>query len=109
MIGQTVQDVNETDTATTATFQYVPVGVAWSGSGYHRDGDAPRDPDGSRAVNRDEPVVTRPVVTRIWWRRWGNARADNVRWRIDYVFASPSAQRRVEDAFIHSEVLGSDH
>ena len=44
-----------------------------------------------------------------WWRQWGNARADNVGWRIDYVLASPSAQRRVTDAFIWPEVTGSDH
>ncbi|MCE2426141.1 MAG: exodeoxyribonuclease III [Pseudomonadales bacterium] len=44
-----------------------------------------------------------------WWRQWGNARADNVGWRIDYVLASPSAQRLVEDAFIWPTVTGSDH
>lgn len=44
-----------------------------------------------------------------WWRQWGNARADNVGWRIDYVLASPSAARRVRDAFIWPHVLGSDH
>ena len=44
-----------------------------------------------------------------WWRQWGNARADNVGWRIDYVLASPSAQRRVRRAFIWPEVMGSDH
>lgn len=44
-----------------------------------------------------------------WWRQWGNARADNVGWRIDYVLASPSAQRSVRDAFIWPQVAGSDH
>ena len=44
-----------------------------------------------------------------WWRQWGNARADNVGWRIDYVLASPSGQRRVLDAFIWPDVTGSDH
>lgn len=44
-----------------------------------------------------------------WWRQWGNARADNVGWRIDYVLASPSAGKRVRDAFIWPEVMGSDH
>ena len=44
-----------------------------------------------------------------WWRQWGNARADNVGWRIDYVLASPSAERRVEDAFIWPDATGSDH
>ena len=44
-----------------------------------------------------------------WWRQWGNARADNVGWRIDYVLASPTAQQRVQDAFIWPQVTGSDH
>ena len=44
-----------------------------------------------------------------WWRQWGNAREDNVGWRIDYVLASPSAARRVRDAFIWPHVAGSDH
>ena len=44
-----------------------------------------------------------------WWRQWGDARTNNVGWRIDYVLASPSAARKVSDAFIWPEVLGSDH
>ena len=44
-----------------------------------------------------------------WWRQWGGARENNVGWRIDYVFASPSAARRTRDAFIWPDVLGSDH
>ncbi|HAR30196.1 MAG TPA: exodeoxyribonuclease III [Gammaproteobacteria bacterium] len=44
-----------------------------------------------------------------WWRQWGNARAQNVGWRIDYVFACPQAAARVRDAFIWPEITGSDH
>lgn len=44
-----------------------------------------------------------------WWRQWGKARENNVGWRIDYVLASPSAARRVRDAFIWPHALGSDH
>lgn len=44
-----------------------------------------------------------------WWRQWGGARERNVGWRIDYVFASPSAQKRVAGAFIWPHVVGSDH
>jgi exodeoxyribonuclease-3 len=44
-----------------------------------------------------------------WWRQWGGAREKNVGWRIDYVLASPSAAKRVIDAFIWPDVLGSDH
>ena len=44
-----------------------------------------------------------------WWRQFGGARENNVGWRIDYVFASPSARRLVRNAFIWPQVLGSDH
>jgi exodeoxyribonuclease-3 len=44
-----------------------------------------------------------------WWRQWGGARERNVGWRIDYVLASPSAAKRVTDAFIWPHVHGSDH
>ncbi|MDZ7685516.1 MAG: exodeoxyribonuclease III [Gammaproteobacteria bacterium] len=35
-----------------------------------------------------------------WWRQFGGARENNVGWRIDYVFASPSADKAITDAFI---------
>ena len=44
-----------------------------------------------------------------WWRQWGGARERNVGWRIDYVLASPAAAAQVSDAFIWSDVTGSDH
>ena len=44
-----------------------------------------------------------------WWRQWGGARENNVGWRIDYVLASPAAAKRVRNAFIWPQVLGSDH
>ena len=44
-----------------------------------------------------------------WWRQWGGCRERNVGWRIDYVLASPSAHKRVTDAFIWPQVTGSDH
>ncbi len=44
-----------------------------------------------------------------WWRQWGDARANNVGWRIDYVFASPAALRYLERAFILPATTGSDH
>jgi exodeoxyribonuclease III len=44
-----------------------------------------------------------------WWRQWGDARAQNVGWRIDYVLASPAGAQRTKDAFIWPHVLGSDH
>ena len=44
-----------------------------------------------------------------WWRQFGGARERNVGWRIDYVLASPSADKRVERAFIWPHATGSDH
>lgn len=44
-----------------------------------------------------------------WWTHWGNARANNVGWRIDYFLVSASLKDKVVAAHIHPEVLGSDH
>ena len=44
-----------------------------------------------------------------WWRQWGDARQNNVGWRIDYIFASPSAQKKVALAYVLPDVPGSDH
>jgi len=44
-----------------------------------------------------------------WWRQWGGAREKNVGWRIDYVLASQAAMKRIRDAFIWPDVMGSDH
>lgn len=44
-----------------------------------------------------------------WWSHWGNARARNVGWRIDYFLVSSELKKQVLDSFILPEVLGSDH
>lgn len=44
-----------------------------------------------------------------WWSHFGNARARNVGWRIDYVFVSDSLVPIVKRARVHSDVMGSDH
>lgn len=44
-----------------------------------------------------------------WWTHWGNARAKNIGWRIDYFFVSQALVPRVKEAFILPEVFGSDH
>jgi exodeoxyribonuclease-3 len=44
-----------------------------------------------------------------WWRQWGGTRERNIGWRIDCVYASPSAAKRVTAAFIWSDIRGSDH
>lgn len=44
-----------------------------------------------------------------WWTHWGNARANNVGWRIDYWLASKVIAGRVKNPAIHPDVMGSDH
>ncbi len=44
-----------------------------------------------------------------WWTHWGNARANNVGWRIDYWLASASLKGKIISAKIHPEQMGSDH
>jgi len=44
-----------------------------------------------------------------YWDAWRDRRARNVGWRIDYVFVSEDLLPRIEDAFIESTVMGSDH
>ena len=44
-----------------------------------------------------------------WWSQRQGARARNVGWRIDYVWASPAAMRFVRAAFLWPRVRGSDH
>lgn len=43
-----------------------------------------------------------------WSVRFG-ARAKNVGWRIDYFLISPQLKENIKDAFILTEIMGSDH
>lgn len=49
------------------------------------------------------------AVRYTWWSHWGQARANNVGWRIDYFFVSRSLMSRVKEAEIYEDVFGSDH
>ena len=49
------------------------------------------------------------VVKYSWWSQRFGARAKNVGWRIDYVLVSKGFEKKVKDAFILNEVIGSDH
>lgn len=44
-----------------------------------------------------------------WWSYRFSARAKNAGWRIDYFLVSEDLRERLEDALIHTEVMGSDH
>lgn len=44
-----------------------------------------------------------------WWSHWGQARAHNVGWRIDYFFISDALRPHLKDAEIYESVTGSDH
>jgi len=59
--------------------------------------------DTFRHVNDDKPD------SYSWWSYRANARANNVGWRIDYFYVSDDLKDHVKDAYILSEVMGSDH
>ena len=44
-----------------------------------------------------------------WWSYMGNARANNVGWRIDYFVCSKSIIKKVKNPEIYDEIMGSDH
>jgi len=44
-----------------------------------------------------------------WWLRGYNARERNIGWRIDYIFVSKHLERALKNAFVLSDVKGSDH
>lgn len=44
-----------------------------------------------------------------WWSHWGQARANNVGWRIDYFFVSENLKKNLKSAEIYENVMGSDH
>jgi len=44
-----------------------------------------------------------------WWSQMFGARARNVGWRIDYFLISPKLKSKLKDAFIQTQIMGSDH
>ena len=48
-------------------------------------------------------------VTYSWWSYRFQARQKNAGWRIDYFVTSQRLHDQIEDAKIHTEIMGSDH
>ena len=44
-----------------------------------------------------------------WWSYMGHAREKNIGWRIDYFIVSDRIKTKIQEAKIHSEIMGSDH
>lgn len=44
-----------------------------------------------------------------WWSYMFKARQNNAGWRIDYFLVSESLNKRIQEASIHADVMGSDH
>ena len=44
-----------------------------------------------------------------WWSYMFHAREKNVGWRIDYFLVSKILESKMQDALIHSSIMGSDH
>ena len=44
-----------------------------------------------------------------WWSYRANARENNVGWRIDYFYVSEDLKDYIKDAYILSDIFGSDH
>lgn len=52
-----------------------------------------------------------PDVTEVysWWSYMAQARMKNIGWRIDYFVTSAALADKLQDAKIHTQILGSDH
>ncbi len=58
--------------------------------------------DTFRQVNQEPDQYT-------WWSYRFNAREKNIGWRIDYFIVDQASGKRVLDAAIHDDIMGSDH
>lgn len=56
---------------------------------------------------RLHPEATGEAYT--WWSNRGQARANNVGWRIDYQIATPEIARTAHDAYVYKDDKFSDH
>lgn len=44
-----------------------------------------------------------------WWTHWGQARANNVGWRLDYWIVHQNFLNQLKSSQIHADIMGSDH
>lgn len=44
-----------------------------------------------------------------WWSYMFKAREKNAGWRIDYFVVSDDLKKKIKDAYIYTEIMGSDH
>ena len=44
-----------------------------------------------------------------WWSYMGRAREKNIGWRIDYFIVSKNINKKIKEAKIYDDILGSDH
>ena len=44
-----------------------------------------------------------------WWSYMGRAREKNIGWRIDYFIVSNNINKKIKEAKIFNNILGSDH
>ncbi len=58
--------------------------------------------DTYRYYNPDKELYT-------WWSYLGHAREKDIGWRIDYFLVSKSIIKKVKNAVIYTDVMGSDH
>lgn len=58
--------------------------------------------DAFRALNQNSDEYT-------WWSNFGNARANNVGWRIDYHMATQDLKDKIKSVYIYKDEQFSDH
>lgn len=77
---------------------FLPEERAWLSTMYEKIGWA----DGFRVINQEPHQYT-------WWSNRGQARANNVGWRLDYPMISPNLCAKVQSAIIITDMHFSDH
>jgi exodeoxyribonuclease-3 len=102
---------------------HTPLDLARPKENVGKKGFTDEEREGIEKIIRSGFVDTFRIFTKdgghySWWSHFANARARNIGWRIDYIFASkklekktkgPEGTRGIKSAKILPEVIGSDH